>query len=126
MRRLNENRNIFDFAEKLSESHNGNLVSAVLIGIVAAAALAIYGSTCIVTQHATFIGSRPLKVVSYAGIPAICLGVAYIAAALFMHCHFVWFSDSRFHAIGEIGKLISAAGVVLAIVYLLYYVIAFM
>ena len=119
MRRISDNRNVFDLAGRLAEPHRGELVSVVGIGIGAAAILAIYGLMCALTQEATFFGSRPIKIVKYSGTPAICLGAAYVSLAVFMHSHFTWSSSNRYHGFGQIGKVVSAASFVIAIGYLL-------
>ncbi len=125
MRRLNENRNLLDLAEGLAGGHPGSLFTTIGLGGFAAVALAMYGLMCVLAQEATFIGSRPVKIVRYSGTPAVCLGVAYVAVAVFMHSHFMWSSSERFHVLGQLGKLLSATVVATAIGYLVYYVIAF-
>lgn len=125
MRRLSENRNIFDVAERFSDSHDGNLTSVFGIGIVAAAAIAIYGLSCVFRQDAIFFASRPIKVVHYAGTPAVCLGAAYISLAVFLHAHFTWSGSERFHAFGQVGKLISLSALLASIGYLLFHAAAY-
>ena len=115
MRKLSDNRNVFDVAARLADPHRGNLISVVGMGIGAATILAIYGLACAMTQEATFFGSRPIKIVKYSGTPAICLGAAYISVAVFMHAHFTWSSSNRYHGFGEFGKIVSAASFVIAI-----------
>jgi hypothetical protein len=60
------------------------------VGVVGALALAIYGSTCIYGQSATFGGD-----VEFGGTPidcrgasAIAFGIAWVAVAGLLHCHF--------------------------------------
>jgi hypothetical protein len=125
MRRLSENRNLFDLAEGLSNPHRGNLTSVLGIGVVASLFMATYGLVCVVAQEATFVGSRPIEIVTYTGTPAICLGVAYVSAALFMHCHFTWSDSERYHGVAQIGKLISAATLALAIGYFVFHFFVF-
>lgn len=112
--------------EELSHSAEGNLIALWAWGVVAALLIAAYGAYCLVVGEATFIGTRPLRIVQCTGTPAMCIGVALIAVACFMHLHFVWSHHERYWGLAALGKTICAAALAMALVYAVIYIFAFM
>ncbi|MFV2068840.1 MAG: hypothetical protein ACC645_17885, partial [Pirellulales bacterium] len=112
-------------AEGLSGPNGGHPIATWGIGIVAALVMATYGLACVVAQEATFFGGRPIAIVTYTGTLAMCLGVAYVSLALFMHCHFTWSHSERYHGFAHIGQLISAATTAAATGYFAFYFFAY-
>jgi len=91
-------------------------------GIVCSGAIALYGVSCVVTQSALFVGGRrsfrSFLFVEYTGNPAVALGLSYIAAAVFLHCHFCWSEHEKYHGYAALGKMGALVGVVAGIVFL--------
>jgi hypothetical protein len=94
-----------------------DLFYAWAIGVIAALALAIYGSLCIYERSATMwglgsdfdLGSGPS--VHCHGASAIGIGVTWVAIAGFLHFHFFWSWRQKFHAFAQVGKLLSLVGI---------------
>lgn len=76
-------------------------------GVVTAILPVICGAMVIFSQHAYFLGGRPIKIVDYHGKEAIALGVACIAVGLFMHAHYFWSASQRYYFVSEILKPLS-------------------
>lgn len=127
MRRLNELwGGTAESVEGLSDASSGDRIQAWVLGVVVAAALAAYGLYCILTEHAVFIAGRPaIRLTTYFGANAVALGVAYLAVACFLHCHFSWSFRERFYGYAQIGKLVCLLGFVGGIVYLVVNSIVF-
>ncbi|MCA9043631.1 MAG: hypothetical protein KDA69_04875 [Planctomycetaceae bacterium] len=84
-------------------------------GISLALVVAYFGVTCFLTNSATFISLRPMRLITYSGVPAAALGFSCLAAAMFMHCHWVWSSHEKYHGYGTLGKLLAATAFVIAL-----------
>jgi hypothetical protein len=76
-------------AESLSYSPSGGRLKMWLLGAGVALAPIYYGIRCLVTDHATFLGSRGARL-DVTGSPAIAMAIAYIAIGLFIHAHWFW------------------------------------
>jgi hypothetical protein len=94
------------------------------IGVIAALALAVYGSICIYTQSATWVGGDDLDLalghvpqMHCQGAGAVALGIAFVATASLLHCHFFWSWRERFHGYAQLGKLLSLVGIAGGMIY---------
>lgn len=109
MRRSGDEENLFDLIEHLAGPGSLNKWSRVALGILVPVMIAGIGLVGIVQQSITFVAARPLRLAHYAGVEAVALGVAYLAVAVFVHCHCFLMTFDAFYGHGEIGKIIAAA-----------------
>jgi hypothetical protein len=124
MRPLHPER-IVEGAEDLADSASGDSFNAWMLGVVLALALAVYAFVCLATQSAHFVEGRPLHVVVYKGGNAVAFGSMYLAAGVFLHCHFFWSWRERFQGYAQIGKLLAMVGVVGGMFYFIVSVFIF-
>jgi drug/metabolite transporter (DMT)-like permease len=113
---------IFDVASSLADSARGEPAARWLGGGLAALGVAAYAAYVLLTQRAWLPKTRPHPPgwAEWTGASAVALGCAYLAIAGFIHFHWFWSGDPRWHAVGYFGKLLSAAGLIAAIAWLLY------
>lgn len=107
MRRFHDQKNLFDVADDLAGSGSLNLWSRLGLGILLPPIVGVVGLFGILRQSITFIQMRPIHFVQYEGVEAFALGVAYLAVALFLFCHFFVMTIESLYGYGEVGKLVS-------------------
>jgi hypothetical protein len=114
----------FDIADFLGTRMAGGKFPVWAYGIACSGVIALYGLSCVIRQSALFIGGRrafrSFQIVEYSGHQAVALGVSYIAAAVFMHCHFCWSEHEKYNGYAALGKLVSLLGGVAGIVFLVF------
>lgn len=120
MRRRDRRQSGFDIADVLDSCTSGGKFSLWAYGVVSSSAIALYGLSCVATQTAKFIGHRPVRIVEYSGSQAVALGLSYISAAVFLHCHFCWSEHEKYHGYAAIGKVVSLLGAVAGMVFLIF------
>ena len=59
-----------------------------------------------------------------AGPAATSLGMMFVCLGLFAHFHWFWSHHETLHGYAEIGKLLSAVGIVISVGYHVYLVLA--
>lgn len=74
------------------------------VGVIVPLAVAAYGIWIVATQQTTIgrRGALPLT-----GANAVAIGVAWIAAALFVHCRYFWDELHDSHWLSELGKIVA-------------------
>jgi hypothetical protein len=87
------------------------------IGVIGALALAVYGLISVVTQSAMWFGGDEAPPIHCQGASAVALGIACIATASLLHCHFFWSWRERFHGYAQPGKVLSLVGAAGSIIY---------
>lgn len=99
--------------EALADSTSAGRVQQWIVGVGLAGLLAVYSIVCIVSQRALFLrGRRRLGIVEMQGTDAIAVGILYLSAALFMHCHWFWSAHPDYHGYAHLGKIAGLVGVV--------------
>ena len=127
-RRQNDRRQGgFDIADFLGTRMTGGKFPVWALGVVCSGAIALYGVSCVVSQSALFIGRRhsfrSIRFVEYTGNSAVALGLSYIAAAVFMHCHFCWSEHETYHGYAALAKMVSLVGGVAGLMFFVFDVI---
>ncbi|MDB5325522.1 MAG: hypothetical protein JWM57_1091, partial [Phycisphaerales bacterium] len=86
------------------------------LGIALPMAMAGYGLYGVITRHIIMMGRASMQLT---GRNAAALGIAGIAAAVFVHCHYFWGNiyDQAWFAV--LGKILGASGFILALGYLM-------
>jgi hypothetical protein len=112
-----------DISEGLSESTSAGRAQQWIVGVGLAGLLALYAIACMTSQRALFLNGRPLGIIEMQGSNAIAVGVFYLSAALFIHCHWFWSAHPDYHAFAQLGKIACLAGIVGGLGYLFYNVI---
>jgi hypothetical protein len=86
------------------------------LGVVLPIALGGYGLFTIATKQAEFGSDMRLTL---HGSNAIAFGIAWVSAALFIHCHYFWGNiyDQIWFAV--LGKIVSACGFIAGLVFVL-------
>jgi hypothetical protein len=77
-----------------------------VLGIALPLGLIAFGTYAVAMQHVSFGGSNPMKL---NGWNAISFGIAWIAAGVFVHCHYFWgnvFDQAWFAVLGKIASAI--------------------
>jgi hypothetical protein len=87
-----------------------------VLGCLVPLLLAIHGLRAVVLQYAETHGRDTMTLV---GKNAIAYGIAVVAIALFMHCHYFWGNlyDQIWFAV--LGKIIAATTMIAALAYLI-------
>ena len=86
-------------------------------GIVLPLALIGYGIACLVTGHGAF-GGADGRLDLY-GPNAVALATAVLCLGGFLHCHYFWGNLYHLAALAVLGKIIAAAGFIVALVFLI-------
>jgi hypothetical protein len=94
-----------------------------LLGGAAPIAIAAFG-TWVLLSGRIVIYSHGHRV-EFEGLEASAWGVLILAAAAFMHCHFLWGNSNRLAPYADLGKLAALVGVVVSAGYLALSVFAF-
>jgi hypothetical protein len=83
------------------------------LGVLLPLLLAAYGLRAVVTRQAQFVGGTiPMTL---HGLNATAFGIAWISAALFLHCHYFWGNVQNQGAFAVLGKILSACGFIAAL-----------
>jgi hypothetical protein len=114
-------RSVFDLAEELAGSTSAGRVERWIVGVVFAVVLALYSVVCIVSQSAFYPRVRPLGLIEVQGTQARAVGVLYLSAALFIHCHWFWSAHTDYHGYAQVGKLLSLVGILVGVGHLMYH-----
>jgi hypothetical protein len=77
------------------------------LGVLLPLALAGYGGYAIVMRQVEF-GSR--ITMTFRGLNALAFGVAWVSAALFVHCHYFWGNLYNQAWVAVLGKIVGALG----------------
>lgn len=112
-----------DIGDGLAESTSAGRAQQWIVGVGLSALLALYSVVCMTSQRAMFLRSRPLGIIEMQGANAVAVGVLYLSAALFMHCHWFWSAHPDCHGYAQLGKIACLVGVIGGLGYLAYNVI---
>jgi hypothetical protein len=115
---------IFDGADELSDTTDSGPFGQWFVGVGLASALAFYAVRCLWTGRALFPARRYLFV-EYHGLSAAAVGSFYLAAAIFMHLHWFWTTSPRYWGYAQLGKLLTAVGMIASLAVLVYSELAF-
>jgi hypothetical protein len=112
-----------DYDDDLLDPAPGDPFNAWAIGVVGALALTAYGVSCIYTRSATWVGGSDLAPTSMPcrGATAVGVGIASVAVAGLLHCHFFWSWRRNCQGYAEIGKAISLLGVAGGMFYFIFH-----
>jgi len=95
-----------DLAESLSGTASGSAFSRIAGGVVAPIVTGLFGLRASIARQATLPASRGTRL-DLSGAAAVSLGVALLAAGLFLHFHFVWTTSERLYRWANLGKGLS-------------------
>lgn len=119
----NANQSTTDLIGHLSGIPNETIWSKWIGGLIVPLCIAIYAIRCILSAEAVLWGQHnqdwELK-----GRTGIILGVAWLCAAIFLHCHYFWPTIRRLNLFTDVGKTVSAAGFAGCLIYVIGYVLA--
>lgn len=86
------------------------------LGLLLPLLFAAYGLRAIINQQADFTTQVSM---TFHGPNAIAFGIAAIAAALFLHCHYFWGNLYNQAWFAVLGKIIAACAFIAALIFVL-------
>ncbi len=116
-----DSERLLDTAASLAEGAPDHPASRWGLGVLAPAVLGLHALGWLWEGRAPFLMGRPLRWTEIRGAEAVCLAVAALAGAAFLHAHFFWTPHPRFHGYGDLGKIVSLTGFVAALCGLVWF-----
>lgn len=110
-------------AESLADYPSGGRIKMWLLGVALALAPIGYGVRCLVTEHATLIGSRGSRL-EVTGSAAVAMAIAYMAVGLFIHAHWFWGLHPRLSPWSPVLKILTLLTFLAASIYAGYLVLS--
>lgn len=129
---MSRNQQIFDLADALTSPPSGDKAQMWIAGVVFALVPLTYGTLCCATGHAktlniTLRGFQPIGrglLLDIHGGSAISMGVFFLFVASFMHFQWFWGNHPKLVYYHEIGKYLSVAGIIVAMGFHAYFMLA--
>ena len=116
-------RGSFPSGSDLADTTGAGPFGQWFAGVGLAALLGVHGVFCLITGRALFPSGRPLRLVEYQDFCARAIATVYLSTALFMHLHWFWTASPRFWGYAQLGKMISAIGIIAGFLLFLYGVV---
>ena len=120
----NVSQSVLDDIDRLSGTPEPTIWTKYFGGLIVPAVMLSYGIRSCILQHSVLLSGRRFggrrSVLELDGSEAIAFGITWICLALFIHFHYFWPPLKRLYVFTDLGKIVSAFGVVASLGYLFW------
>ena len=92
-------------------------------GVITPVLLSAYGARCCIEKQAVWIGRFRNRIELFDD-QAVAFGLALISAACLLHVHCFWTASPRLAILSELGKTVSALGLIGSLGYLFWSIVS--
>jgi hypothetical protein len=123
------NRNAYQYtindADRRSGTPEPTIWTKWFGGLIVPAVTLAYGINCCIVKKALFIGTAGFgrHGMKLDGSEAVAMGITWICLALFIHFHYFWPTLKRLYIFTELGKIVSALGLIASLGYVFWSIV---